>query len=111
MSLRISGLRIFSAASVVLTTRLVFSVRCNFRPLCGVMYRTGTIFLSGALTQLPVHQAMIFSAITLALLSLLVATDPEPISSTDVVTPAEPPSRPDNQGDKDDSPSRNRLAA
>jgi hypothetical protein len=54
---------------------------------------------------------MIFSAITLALLSLLVATDPEPINSTDVEPTAEPPSRPDNQGDKDDSPGRNRLAA
>ena len=111
MSLRISGLRIFSAASVVLTTRLVFSVRCNFRPLCGVMYRTGTIFLSGALTQLPVHQAMIFSAITLALLSILVATDPEPVASTDMLPPSEPPVRPTNQGDKGKSAEPNQLAA
>ncbi len=53
---------------------------------------------------------MIFSAITLALLSLLVATDPEPVSSTDV-PPPEPPTEPTNQGDKDEADDQPRLAA
>ncbi|MBI3884384.1 MAG: hypothetical protein HY302_01445 [Opitutae bacterium] len=54
---------------------------------------------------------MIFSAITLALLSLLVATDPEPRSSTEAEPPAEPPSRPGKPGDKCSSPGQNRWAA
>ena len=54
---------------------------------------------------------MIFSAITLALLSILVATDPEPVASTDMLPPSEPPVRPTNQGDKGKSAEPNQLAA
>lgn len=54
---------------------------------------------------------MIFSAITLALLSLLVATDPDPVSSAEASPPSEPPARPSKKAPKAESPDNSRLAA
>jgi hypothetical protein len=66
-------------------------------PACfALMEATGTFSAARALTQRRQHQAMISAIIVLTLISLLVATEPEPAGSTVHPSP-EPPLRPAGQ--------------
>ena len=54
---------------------------------------------------------MIFSAITLALLSLLVATEPDPVASTELGHEPDSPVRPSGHDDRDEGPDQSEIAA
>lgn len=54
---------------------------------------------------------MIFSAITLALLSLLVATEPDPVTSTELGHEPDSPVRPSGHDDRDDDSDQREIAA
>jgi hypothetical protein len=77
-------------------TTLTTSFFPSFHPqvqLVGVEEVRGTIHAVGALTRRRPNQAMISAIIILSLLSLLVATEPEPAESSAHPVP-EPPLRP-----------------
>jgi len=83
---------------------------CNQGELRRVKGGNGTILAARALTQRRPHQAMISAIIVITLLSLLVATEPEPAGSSVHPSP-EPPLRPAGQKSPEAPARPDQLAA
>ena len=93
----------------------VLGARCNphLGPSLGVMVAIRSIFLLLLSDQGPddqEYQAMIAALLVLSLMTLLVATDPEPVGSS-VHSNPDAPFRPDRKPIDEEIPKPDRLAA